>query len=248
MPPDNEDMNPAVRVDPLTGERLSGTPERDAARGGVLFFIVSGYRALNDFVRQRRTDSGAESVGIVDDEGPVRTATAVVTIRRSVDEVYAFVRDVENWPQFMGHLDSVEPRGLKRFRWRWHMRIVGGQSFELDAEIIEERPGELLVWSLPDAGVDNRVTMHLSPALGDRGTEVHVDVRYAAPAGGLGVLTARLLGFDPGHQASGDLDRLKQVLETGAVVHSDASIHPTVHPAQPPTKEYLQQHSLGEDA
>jgi hypothetical protein len=31
-----------------------------------------------------------------------------------------------------------------------------------------------------------------------------------------------------------DLRRLKQVLETGEVVHSDASIHRGLHPARPP--------------
>jgi hypothetical protein len=31
-----------------------------------------------------------------------------------------------------------------------------------------------------------------------------------------------------------DLRRLKQVLETGEVLHSDSSIHRGMHPAQPP--------------
>jgi len=34
-------------------------------------------------------------------------------------------------------------------------------------------------------------------------------------------------------QIKGDLRRLKQVLETGEVVRSDASIHRGPHPAQP---------------
>jgi hypothetical protein len=31
-----------------------------------------------------------------------------------------------------------------------------------------------------------------------------------------------------------DLRRFKQVMETGEIVHSDASIHSGLHPAQPP--------------
>ncbi len=37
-------------------------------------------------------------------------------------------------------------------------------------------------------------------------------------------------------QVDGDLRRFKQVLELGEVVHSDASIHRGLHPAQPPAQ------------
>jgi hypothetical protein len=33
---------------------------------------------------------------------------------------------------------------------------------------------------------------------------------------------------------AGDLRRLKQLLETGSIVQSDASIHRAPHPARPP--------------
>ena len=69
---------------------------------------------------------------------------------------------------------------------------------------------------------------------GGRGTEVHVELRYDPPAGKLGALVAKLFGEEPRQQVDGDLRRLKQVLETGEVLHSDASIHRGMHPAQPP--------------
>jgi uncharacterized membrane protein len=72
------------------------------------------------------------------------------------------------------------------------------------------------------------------PAPGDQGTEIHVELRYQPPGGRLGAIAAKLFGEEPGQQVKGDLRRLKQVLETGEVVHSDASIHRGAHPAQPP--------------
>jgi hypothetical protein len=42
------------------------------------------------------------------------------------------------------------------------------------------------------------------------------------------------MGREPSQQVDGDLRRLKQVLETGEVVHSDSSIHRGPHPARPP--------------
>jgi hypothetical protein len=50
----------------------------------------------------------------------------------------------------------------------------------------------------------------------------------------LGALVAKLFGEEPRQQVAGDLRRLKQVLETGEVLHSDSSIHSGMHPAQPP--------------
>ena len=46
-------------------------------------------------------------------------------------------------------------------------------------------------------------------------------------------VVAKLFGEEPSQQVAGDLRRLKQVMETGEVVHSDASIHRGMHPAQP---------------
>jgi hypothetical protein len=46
----------------------------------------------------------------------------------------------------------------------------------------------------------------------------------------LGAAFAKLAA---GPQIEGDLRRFKQVLETGEVVHSDASIHRGPHAAQP---------------
>ncbi len=52
------------------------------------------------------------------------------------------------------------------------------------------------------------------------------------PAAKLGAVVAKLFGEEPG-AGQDDLRRLKQVMETGEVVHSDASIHRGMHPAQP---------------
>jgi hypothetical protein len=45
---------------------------------------------------------------------------------------------------------------------------------------------------------------------------------------------AKLFGEEPEQQVKGDLRRFKQVMETGEIVHSDASIHRGTHPARPP--------------
>ena len=71
------------------------------------------------------------------------------------------------------------------------------------------------------------------PAPRDQGTEIHVELRYDPPAGALGSLIAKLFGEEPGQQVMSDLRRLKQVLETGDVMRSDASVAQGPHPARP---------------
>jgi uncharacterized membrane protein len=108
------------------------------------------------------------------------------------------------------------------------------KTIEWDAEITEERPNELIAWrSLPGADVPNRGTVRFTPAPGDRGTEVRVEMEYEVPAGPIGKLVAKVAGEDPERQVYDDLRNLKQVLETGEILYSDASIHGRPHPAVP---------------
>jgi uncharacterized membrane protein len=105
---------------------------------------------------------------------------------------------------------------------------------EWEAEIIEDRPNERISWrSVQPADVPNIGTVQFRSAPGGRGTEIHVELRYDPPGGKLGAAVAKLFGKEPAQQVKGDLRRLKQVLETGEVVHSDASVHRGLHPAQP---------------
>lgn len=155
-----------------------------------------------------------------------------VTIRQSPEQVYGFWHDFRNLPRFMEHLESVEILDERRSRWR--ARAPVGTDVEWEAEIVEDRPNEMISWrSLPGSEVDNTGSVRFESAPGGRGTEVRVELRYDPPGGRLGATLAKLFGKAPEQQVARDLRRLKQVLETGEVVQSDASIHRGPHPARP---------------
>ena len=69
--------------------------------------------------------------------------------------------------------------------------------------------------------------------IGGRGTLVRVEMQYSPPAGSVSATVAKLFRAAPGQQIEQDLRALKQVLETGEIARSDASIHRGMHPAQP---------------
>jgi uncharacterized membrane protein len=147
---------------------------------------------------------------------------AAVTIRRPRQEVYSFWQDFENFPSFMDHVEAVETTGEGRSHWT--VKAPGGRTVEWDAETVESRPNELISWrSLPGAKVENSGTVRFADATLDRGTEVHVDLRYDPPTGGLGAVVAKFFGEEPQQQVKDDLRRLKQFLETGDIPVSEGN-------------------------
>ena len=97
----------------------------------------------------------------------------VVTINRSIDEVYGFWRHFANFPQFMRHLKKVEM--LDNRRSRWTAKAPAGMSVQWDAEIVQDQDGEWLAWrSLPGSQVENSGSVRFAAAPGARGTEVRV--------------------------------------------------------------------------
>ena len=160
------------------------------------------------------------------------TAFHSITIDRPAEELYKFWHNFENLPRFMNNLESVRVTGDKRSHWVAKGPL--GSSVEWDAEIVEDSPNELIAWrSLEGSDVENSGSVRFVPAPGGRGTEVQVEIVYNPPGGMLGAGVAKIFGAAPEQEIKGDLYRFKQVMETGEVVHSDASIHRGPHPAQP---------------
>jgi uncharacterized membrane protein len=139
-----------------------------------------------------------------------------VIINRSADDLYGYWRNFTNLPHFMESVESVQRQGDGRSH--WIVKGPAGKSVEWDAEIINDEPGRLIAWrSLPDADVDHAGTVRFEPATGGRGTRIHVSIKYAPPAGKLGVAVAKLFGEDPKKQVREDLRRFKALMETGEI-------------------------------
>ena len=164
--------------------------------------------------------------------GPVRSPVAsvpheqgirverAVTIARPREELYRFWRNLENLPDFMEHLESVQAAGGGRSRWAAKGPL--GRRVEWEAEIVNERENELLAWrTVPGSDVDHAGSVLFRDAPGGRGTEVRVVMEYRPPAGKLGAAVAGLAGEDPDRQVREDLRRFKQRMEAGEVATTE---------------------------
>jgi uncharacterized membrane protein len=199
--------------------RAFGSRRNDPRRLAAAAAAVAGVTLLDIVASQRlsRSGDGVPTVARARRQG-IRVRKAI-TINRRPEEVYGYWRKLENLPRFMAHLDFV--RELDDRRSYWRVLAPLGTTVEWTAEIVEDQPNELLSWrSVEDTPVPNSGTVRFVRAPGDRGTEVHLDISYDPPAGRIGATIARLFGREPSQQVDGDLRRLKQVLETGEVVHS----------------------------
>jgi uncharacterized membrane protein len=153
---------------------------------------------------------------------------AAATIARPPDEVYAFFRRLENAPRFMAFIESVQE--VDATRSRWVARTAAGQTLDWEAEILEDRPGQLIAWrSDPGGLVRHSGAVRFRPAPGGRGTEVRLDVEYDPPASAIGRSLAVLFGSATEYRVEEDLRRLKQILEAGETATTRGQPQAVVH-------------------
>ena len=219
-----------------------------------LGLLAIGLRRSQSRPRTIAAIGSVVGIGVADTVGAMRSTRALerdqagprhvresVTVRAAPDEVYRFWHDLQNLPRFMAHLESVQ---VMNGRSHWKATAPAGRTIEWDAEVVEDRPNELIAWrTLPDAAVSNAGSVRFVPAPGDRGTEVRVEMRFEPPGGALGAVAAALTGEHPRQQVRDDLRRFKQVVETGTVMRSDGSPEGMLtrrlirqRPAQPPAE------------
>jgi uncharacterized membrane protein len=143
-----------------------------------------------------------------------------LTVNRPRQEVYAFWRRLENLPRFMRHLESVTETGNGRSHWVGKSPV--GAKVEWDAEIVDEREGQVLSWrSLPGSQIDNAGSVVFEDAVGGRGTVLRVHLDLDPPGGGLGRAIGRMLSPLTKQQVHEDLRRFKSLIEAGEVPTTD---------------------------
>jgi uncharacterized membrane protein len=195
--------------------------ESDERRVSTAIAAVAGVTALDVFcASQLSRQNGREGYGRTESMRRGVRVEQATTINKSIEEVYRFWRNFENFPRFMRHLDSVQQLSGRTSRWR--AKGPAGMAVEWDAELVEEREHESLAWrSLEGADVQNSGSVQFRRAPGARGTEVRVRMQYSPPAGAVGRGIAWLFGKEPSQQIHEDLHRAKQLLETGEIPLSE---------------------------
>lgn len=169
---------------------------------------------------QRREDRNRFGQGRDGEQRPMPSNTIeierAVTVDKPAGELYNYWRKLENLPNFMEHLKEVKQTEGNQSH--WVAKLAGGLPVSWDAEIVEDVPGERIVWrTLPDSTVEQRGKVEFKPANGERGTVVHVDIQYSPPGGIVGETFAQLLNGVTAQQVKDDIRRFKSLMETGEI-------------------------------
>ncbi len=141
-----------------------------------------------------------------------------VTINRPLPELYRFWRNLENLPRVMTHLESVEQ--LTDTLSRWRAKGPAGTHVEWTAEIINEVPNQVIGWrSIEKSDVVSAGSVNFDEA-GPGRTRVRVRLQYSPPGGKAGAALASLMGRDAATEIRNDLNRFKQLIESGEIATS----------------------------
>ncbi len=210
--------------------RAMASDENSKAKLSAATAAVLGVTALDVMVAQQLSAQKNGSDGMLS-SGP-RHFTTSITVNCTPQHAYEYWRNFENFPNFMSNLDSVHTHANGESHWR--AKAPAGHTVEWKARMTDDQPGSRIAWeSVEGSEITNSGAVRFEQAPGGRGTIIHVDMTYQPPFGTLGAGLAKVMGRDPEQQIGQDLRHLKQILEVGEVVHSDASIHSGMHPAQP---------------
>jgi uncharacterized membrane protein len=173
------------------------------------------YEAMNFSTAGDTALRNSENVSVPAERGTKVEKT--ITINRPASELYRFWRNFENLPRFMNHLESVTMTGGDRSH--WVAKAPGGTTVEWDAEVYNEKEGELIAWrTLEGSQVASAGSVRFEEAPGGS-TNVRVSLKYDPPGGKLGSLVARLFGENPEQQIDEDLARFKQLIESGSAAN-----------------------------
>ncbi|MFP5514475.1 MAG: SRPBCC family protein [Alphaproteobacteria bacterium] len=147
---------------------------------------------------------------------PERTQ-AVVTIASEPATVFRFWRNFANIPKLMPQLERVDVLSATESRWLCksvakHGKMPDGEGVNWHCVLDRIDEDRLLTWhTVGETALPHRASLMLTPAPGDRGTEVRLTLVYRVPA----TEVAARLGVSPEAQAEEALRRLKQRVETG---------------------------------
>jgi uncharacterized membrane protein len=137
-------------------------------------------------------------------------------VNRPAAELYRFWRDLSNLPRVFQHLVSVEELSVDRSKWvaRGPMK----QQLEWEAEILTDRPNEVLAWrSLEGSQVDTAGSVRFEESANGRGTNVVISLKYNPPGGQLTDYLASWFGSDLQSVIDDDLRKFKSRMEAGEV-------------------------------
>lgn len=185
-----------------------------ALGAGLIYRGISGndpiYRAVG--VDRGGDHPSPQGIGGLVEARPLYLEASVVVLR-SADELYAHWRQLENLPERMSSVRSIEAIG-DGTRSHWKMFVAPGVLLEFDATIVYDKRNRRISWRADeDSTINHHGSVSFKPLGRDRGTQVRVELGYDVPGGAIGRTVAGLLDAFSEKHLTADLERFKADME-----------------------------------
>ncbi len=172
----------------------------------LIYRAVTGKCPVTTAVRSVQQHSGHR---------PAINVRTHLVVNKPREEVYTFLRQLENWPLFMRHLENVDE--LDKVTSAWRVKLPGVGDIRWEASILKDEKNSEVSWhSVPGATIEQTGKLNFSDLPG-KATRVDVLLSYRAPAGAIGERVSRVLTPAFGERVKDDIYRFKAYFEHAGV-------------------------------
>lgn len=147
-------------------------------------------------------------------------ARAFVTIGKPVDELRTLWLFPDTQALIWAHFADLTPRDDRTIDWVAHG--PAGGEYRWRTETAEAAANEIRWSSVEGADVPNIGSLTFRSAPGDRGTELHLQVRFDPPGGSIGEAVSKLFHIVPREIGFTALYRFRALALTGEVPRTDS--------------------------
>jgi uncharacterized membrane protein len=140
-----------------------------------------------------------------------------IVIRRPVEQVFSFYQDFRNLPAFLGDVVRIDLTGPRTSRWT--IKAPLGLEVRWNVLITDLRPNAFIAYQTGSVTAAARWEINFFPGA-EPDTTVVREV-MTVPGGVLTEAALAAIGKPPSKEVHANLERLKEVLETGRVRNMD---------------------------
>jgi uncharacterized membrane protein len=146
----------------------------------------------------------------------------VIDIERPVTDVFAFLKDFENFPRVIGGIESVID--YQDGRSRWEIFTPSGRTLSWDAVVTKYVPNSVIAWeSVPDSTVETSGLVRFI-RLSPRWTRLELSMTYRPTFTDLDDAVHSLFGPRASRRLRADLEHARFYLESLPVTTNEAPV------------------------
>src|SRR3954447_11664082 len=135
---------------------------------------------------------------------------STIRVDATVERVYDYWRNFENFPRFMKNVKEVRSLGDGSMS-HWVIEGPLGINAEFDAKLTSDEPNKMLGWNSTEGNMGTSGTVSFTPT--NQQTEVHVLMQWYDPPGGKVGEVASTTLQNPQAMLDEDLRRFKDIVE-----------------------------------